>query len=79
MQGPSAGRASKDRNVNRTEKILLPFTTEMQLPGASQSQGWEHYSSVFTAAKAGMDLVDKEHIKQICYEASKVHTKYHEQ
>ncbi len=44
----------------------------MHMPGDSQSQGWEHYSSVFTAAKAGMDLVDKERVKQICYEASKV-------
>lgn len=32
---------------------------------------WQSYSSVFTAAKAGMQGVDQERVKQIVYEMSK--------
>lgn len=34
--------------------------------------GWQSYSSVFTAAKAGMGGVDQQKVKQVVYEMSKV-------
>jgi hypothetical protein len=33
---------------------------------------WQNYSSVFTAAKAGMGGVDQQKVKQVVYEMSKV-------
>jgi hypothetical protein len=33
---------------------------------------WQSYSSVFTAAKAGMGGVDQQKVKQVVYEMSKV-------
>jgi hypothetical protein len=42
-------------------------------PAAPQQQheAWQDYQSVFTAAKAGMEGVDKEKVKKIVYEMSK--------
>lgn len=34
--------------------------------------GWQCYNSVFTAAKAGMQNVDKEKVMKVVYEMSKV-------
>ena len=36
------------------------------------SQGWKDYQSVFTAATAGMEGVDKDKVKKVVYEMSKV-------
>lgn len=38
-------------------------------PGKSE---WATYETVFTNSKAGMDSVDKEKVKRIVYEMSKV-------
>jgi DNA repair exonuclease SbcCD nuclease subunit len=37
-----------------------------------QAPAWQSYSSVFTAAKAGMGGVDQAKVKQVVYEMSKV-------
>lgn len=37
-----------------------------------QAPAWQNYSSVFTAAKAGMGGVDQQKVKQVVYEMSKV-------
>jgi DNA polymerase kappa len=39
---------------------------------AEEKEGWKDYQSVFTAAKAGMEGVDKEKVKKVVYEMSKV-------
>lgn len=42
-------------------------------PSAPNEQGdWKQYETVFTNAKAGMDTVDKERVKRVVYEMSKV-------
>ena len=46
---------------------LVPPTQEMQ-----PNNKWSNFETVFTNAKAGMAGVDKEHIKRIVYEMSKV-------
>ena len=35
---------------------------------------WTNFETVFTNAKAGMSGVDKEHVKRVVYEMSKVCT-----
>lgn len=40
-----------------------------------QPAAWQNYSSVFTAAKAGMSGVDQQKVKQVVYEMSKVWNK----
>jgi DNA polymerase kappa len=37
-----------------------------------EDTAWKDYQSVFTAAKAGMEGVDKERVKKTVYEMSKV-------
>lgn len=37
-----------------------------------QESKWSNFETVFTNAKAGMGGVDKEHVKRIVYEMSKV-------
>lgn len=39
---------------------------------------WKDYQSVFTAAKAGMQGVDKEKVQRIVYEMSKVNNRPNE-
>lgn len=43
-----------------------------QQPEQEQAPAWQNYSTVFTAAKAGMGGVDQQKIKQVVYEMSKV-------
>lgn len=37
-----------------------------------QDSKWSNFETVFTNAKAGMGGVDKEHVKRVVYEMSKV-------
>ena len=46
----------------------VPFETK----ATNVQEAWEEYETVFTNAKAGMACVDKEHVKRIVYEMSKV-------
>lgn len=52
-----------------------PQQPQQQHDGQQQqatAPGWQSYSSVFTAAKAGMGGVDQQKVKQVVYEMSKV-------
>ena len=51
---------------------VLPAT--QNIPEESK---WSNFETVFTNAKAGMSGVDKEHVKRIVYEMSKVGVKMH--
>ena len=42
-----------------------------------QESKWSNFETVFTNAKAGMGGVDKEHVKRIVYEMSKVAVRMH--
>lgn len=42
-----------------------------------QESKWSNFETVFTNAKAGMGGVDKEHVKRIVYEMSKVAIRMH--
>ena len=42
-----------------------------------QESKWSNFETVFTNAKAGMGGVDKEHVKRIVYEMSKVMIRMH--
>ena len=42
-----------------------------------QESRWSKFETVFTNAKAGMGGVDKEHVKRIVYEMSKVEIRMH--
>jgi DNA polymerase kappa len=50
-----------------------PHEGQQGQPAAPQQQhaAWQDYQSVFTAAKAGMDGVDKDKVKKTVYEMSK--------
>ena len=39
---------------------------------AAKESKWSDFETVFTNAKAGMSGVDREHVKRIVYEMSKV-------
>lgn len=41
-------------------------------PAPGRREAWQDYSSVFTAAKAGMEGVDKDKVKRVVFEMSKV-------
>lgn len=43
----------------------------------AQQSKWSNFETVFTNAKAGMGGVDKEHVKRIVYEMSKVGVSVH--
>jgi hypothetical protein len=45
---------------------------QIQQPPEQPAPAWQNYSSVFTAAKAGMGGVDQQKVKQVVYEMSKV-------
>jgi DNA polymerase kappa len=45
---------------------------QQQAQPSPRREAWQDYSSVFTNAKAGMAGVDKEHVKKVVYEMSKV-------
>eukprot|EP00878_Enallax_costatus_P028564 GHUV01030860.1.p1 GENE.GHUV01030860.1~~GHUV01030860.1.p1 ORF type:complete len:153 (+),score=55.75 GHUV01030860.1:397-855(+) len=53
---------------------LDPESAQHEQPAAvdgASKPAWQDYNSVFTAAKAGMQNVDKEKVKKIVYEMSK--------
>lgn len=45
-------------------------------PSPQKREAWQDYSSVFTAAKAGMQNVDKEHVKKVRMKAPLGTTSY---
>lgn len=51
----------------QSKEAVLPATQDAH-------EQWSNFETVFTNAKAGMAGVDKEHVKRIVYEMSKVHT-----
>lgn len=49
------------------EPELVPATQHV-----AENSKWSNFETVFTNAKAGMSGVDKDHIKRVVYEMSKV-------
>lgn len=53
------------------DAALVPATQQVPLDSK-----WSSFETVFTNAKAGMAGVDKEHVKRIVYEMSKVRCRH---
>jgi len=64
LQHATAQEAPEQQQVQQTTSVA-----------PEQPAAWQNYSSVFTAAKAGMSGVDQQKVKQVVYEMSKVWNK----
>jgi hypothetical protein len=70
---PLQPRSSPPPSPGRLHHSAQPAACPRQSspPGRAAAQPWADYSSVFTAAKAGMQGVDQDHVKKVVYEMSK--------
>lgn len=75
---PATGSATSPEPLQGKQQQILVADVQKQPKAAHSAEGnsnqpaWQCYNSVFTAAKAGMQNVDKEKVKKVVYEMSKV-------
>lgn len=69
-QHSAAGHVAEASNNQRCRSMQNATSKDVS-DSAARPEAWRDYSSVFTAAKAGMAGVDQDRVKRIVYEMSK--------